>query len=333
MPNKTCIEDDFKYPLYSSVFSLVFILGLLLNMIALYIFTRTLRRWNETTIYMMNLVVSDTLFVLSLPFRIYYFINQKWPFGPTLCKISVTLFHTNLYGSILFLTCICLDRFLAIVYPFTSRSLRTKRKAKLACCGIWITLLSGSFTVVFKMNVSSDGNNSSCFEKYSNEQWKSELSKVVVFMETVGFVIPLLINLFCSVMIIKVLRHPTDSNHEAQLKKTKILRMIVVHLIVFCFCFAPYNINLVFYTLVRSQTITNCTVEKVTKTLYPISFCITVTNCCFDPVVYYFTSETIKSSIRRKSNSVRSGLKQWEVPGSSVYRSLRTKFLSVESTL
>ncbi|XP_022531738.1 lysophosphatidic acid receptor 6 [Astyanax mexicanus] len=336
MPNNVSCDfkDDFKYTLYSSVFSLVFILGLLLNMVALYIFTRTLQQWNETTIYMMNLVVSDTLFVLSLPFRIYYFVNQTWPFGHTLCKISVSLFYTNLYGSILFLTCICADRFLAIVYPFASRSLRTKRKAKMACCGIWIIVLSGSFSVGFKINISdSTANRSFCFEKYSNQQWKSELSKVVVFMEMVGFVIPLLINLFCSIMIIKTLRHPTGSNHEGQFNKTKILRMIVAHLLIFCFCFVPYNINLVFYTLVRSQTITNCTTERIVKSLYPVSFCITVTNCCFDPVVYYFTSETIQNTIRRKSNAVRSGIKHWDVPGSSVCKSLRTKFLSDESTL
>ncbi|XP_072518826.1 lysophosphatidic acid receptor 6 [Salminus brasiliensis] len=337
MSNGNCtFQDDFKYTLYSTVFSLVFVLGLLLNVIALYVFTCILKQRNETTIYMMNLVVSDTLFVLSLPFRIYYFINRNWPFGPTFCKITVALFYTNLYGSILFLTCVCADRFLAIVYPLASRSLRTKGKAKIACCGIWILVLSGSFSIGFKLDI-TEGNNTNnksyCFEKYSNDQWKSKLSKVVVFMEMAGFVIPLLINLFCSMMIVRILRNPNTLDHGGQLNKTKILRMIVVHLLIFCFCFVPYNVNLVFYTLVRSQTITNCTVERVVKTIYPIAFCIAVTNCCFDPVIYYFTSETIQNTIRRKSNAVRSGMKNWDGPGSSVCKTLRTKFLYNESSV
>ncbi|KAL0162725.1 hypothetical protein M9458_042121, partial [Cirrhinus mrigala] len=127
-----CAKDDFKYVLYSSVFSIVFILGLLFNMVALYIFVCRLKTHNETTTYMLNLIVSDTLFVFSLPFRTFYFINRQ---------ISVALFYTNMYGSILFLTSINADRFLAIVYPFASRTLRTKRNARIACCLIWVVLL------------------------------------------------------------------------------------------------------------------------------------------------------------------------------------------------
>ncbi|XP_026860465.2 lysophosphatidic acid receptor 6 isoform X1 [Electrophorus electricus] len=334
--NDSCgVNDDFKYILYKSVFSLVFLLGLVFNMVALYIFTCTLKQRNETTTYMLNLVVSDTLFVLSLPFRIFYFINRNWPFGEVLCKLSVTLFYTNMYGSILFLTCISADRFLAIVYPYASRSLRTKRKAKLACCAVWLVVLSGSFSVGFKMETSS-WNNKQCFENYTNTQWKSTLSKVVVFMETVGFVIPLLINVFCSIMMLRTLRNPDVIKCGGQLNKTKILRMIVVHLLIFCFCFTPYNINLVFYALVRSKVIQNCTVEHVVRTIYPIAFCLTVMNCCCDPVIYYFTSETIQNSIRHKSyanrrnTKDRDGLDSRDTPMKN-FRSLRAKFMHESS--
>lgn len=299
---RNCTKDEFKYMLYSTVFSMVFILGLIFNVVAIYIFVCRLKVRNETTTYMLNLVVSDTLFVLSLPFRMFYFINRKWPFGNALCKISVALFYTNMYGSILFLTCISVDRFLAIVYPFASRTLRTKRKARIACCAVWLLLLSCGIPAGFLMDTTSSNTGTQyCFEKFSNSQWASKVSRVVVFMETVGFLIPLMINFICSMKVLQTLRHPESISRGGQLNKTKILRMIVVHLLIFCFCFIPYNVNLVFYTLVRSQVITNCTVEMVVRTIYPVAFCIAVTNCCFDPVIYYFTSETIQNSIKRKS--------------------------------
>ncbi|KAL7844288.1 hypothetical protein SRHO_G00228270 [Serrasalmus rhombeus] len=335
------INDDFKYILYAIVFSLVFILGLIFNMVTLYIFSFTLKQRNETTIYMLNLAVSDILFVLSLPFRIFYFINKHWPFEDTLCKISVALFYTNMYSSILFLTCICADRFLAIVYPFASRSLRTKRKAIIASCVIWLFVLSGSFSIGFQLDTSGNNNNTTtpnntsvkCFEKYSSDQWKSKLSKVVVFMEVVGFVIPLMINLFCSIRIVRILRNPSTAKHEGQLNKTKVLQMIVVHLLVFCLCFIPYNVNLFFYTLVRSKTIKNCGVETVVKIFYPIAFCIAVTNCCFDPIIYYFTSETFQNTIKRKSYAAQSSIKHGDgTETESVSKSLRQKLFN-ESTL
>ncbi|XP_034462803.1 lysophosphatidic acid receptor 6-like [Hippoglossus hippoglossus] len=343
-------SDGFKYPLYSSVFSLVFVIGLFLNMVAVYIFGCTLKLRNETTTYMINLVVSDSLFVLSLPFRIVYFIRREWLFGSVLCKISVALFYTNMYGSILFLTCISVDRFLAIVHPFRSQAIRTKRNAKLACCVVWVMILSGSIPTGFLLETSSEENvNSSsnfCFENYSKKQWKTELSKVVVLIETVGFVIPLMLNVFCSVMVLRTLRKPQTISRGGSVNKTKILRMIFVHLFIFCFCFIPYNINLIFYALVRSNVLKGCDAEHVVRAINPITLCIAVTNCCFDPVIYYFTSETIQSSIKRKSTVWHNGARLFErlqgdstqsspisSPKTLTLRSLRSKMSVSESTV
>lgn len=332
-------SDDFKYPLYSAVFSIVFLIGLLFNAVAIYIFACTLKMRNETTTYMINLVVSDSLFVLSLPFRIVYFIKRDWLFGDVLCKISVSLFYTNMYGSILFLTCISIDRFLAIVHPFRSQRIRTKRNAKLACCAVWVMVLSGSVPTGFLLDTTSPKNADAplnyCFENYSKTQWRAELSKVVVFIETVGFIIPLLLNVFCSVMVLRKLRNPQTLSRGGSLNKAKILRMIVVHLLIFCFCFIPYNVNLMFYSLVRSNMLKGCHAENVVRTIYPIALCIAVTNCCFDPVIYYFTSETIQSSIKRKSTVWYNGVRLFDrIQTDSLQNSpsMATKSLSLRTT-
>lgn len=331
--NQGCPKNDgFKYPLYSAVFSVVFVVGLIMNVIAMYIFSCTLKVRNETTTYMMNLVVSDLLFVLTLPLRVFYFIQQDWPFGDVLCKLSVSMFYTNMYGSILFLTCISVDRFLAIVYPLRSRELRTKRNAKIVCVAVWVLVLSGSLPTGFLLHSTPRQANSTaqfCFENFSSKQWKSHLSRVVIFIETVGFLIPLLLNVACSAMVLQTLRRPQTVARGGKLNKTKILRMIMVHLFIFCFCFIPYNVNLVFYSLVRTKILEGCAAETVVRTIYPIALCIAVTNCCFDPIVYYFTSETIQNSIRRKSqmgekNSMKYSEAVHSETSSSLNFSLRT---------
>lgn len=321
--NKT---DEFKYPLYSTVFSIVFVVGLITNVVAIYIFACSLKLRNETTTYMMNLVVSDLLFVFTLPLRVFYFVNRNWPFGSMLCKVSVSLFYTNMYGSMLFLTCISVDRFLAIVYPFRSRMLRTKRNAKIVCVAVWVLVLSGSLPTGFMLDSTTQANKTNatfCFENFSSKQWKSHLSKVVIFIETVGFFIPLLLNVGCSVMVLQTLRRPETISRGGRLNKKKILHMIVVHLLIFCFCFIPYNVNLVFYALVRTKTLQGCYKESVVRTIYPIALCIAVSNCCFDPFVYYFTSETIQNSIKRKSQTGT----QYDVKFSEALQSENTSYL------
>ncbi|XP_035241411.1 lysophosphatidic acid receptor 6a [Anguilla anguilla] len=334
-------NDDFKYMLYSTMFSIVFVVGLITNMAAMYIFTCSLKLRNETTTYMINLMVSDLIFVLTLPLRVFYFINRDWPFGSVLCKLSASLFYTNMYGSILFLTCISVDRFLAIVYPLQSRMVRTKRNAKIVCCAVWVLVLAGSLPTGFKLETSFiRDNKTNCFENFSSNQWKKHLSKVVVFIETVGFLIPLLLNVVCSAMVLQTLRRPRTLNRGGQLNKTKILRMIVVHLLIFCFCFIPYNVNLVFYAMVRSKSLEGCFAESVVRMIYPVALCIATSNCCFDPIVYYFTSETIQNSIKRKSQSRRSydagfseALQSETSSAMLSLRTLKSKMFRSESTV
>lgn len=306
-------DKDSRYLVYNMTFSVVFVLGLFLNTVALYIFTCTLKQRNETTTYMLNLVVCDSLFVLSLPFRIFYFTSRNWPFGTALCKMTVMLFYTNMYGSVLFLTCICADRFLAIVHPFASRSLRTRRYAKMASTAVWLVVLSVSLSLVLQLPSGptvDDKTTAYCFENYSSGQWKSELSKVVVVIETLGFVVPLLVNIYCSVRILNALQNSVALGDNGVIK-AKILRMITVHLSIFCFCFIPYHVSLVLYTLVRRESITDCGAVTVVKWFYHVTLCIAVTNCCFNPVIYYFTSETIQNLLHRpRRNAAFAGVRR-----------------------
>lgn len=341
--NEVCAKnDDFKYELYSIIFSIVFVLGLITNMAAMYIFFCSLKLRNETTTYMMNLVVSDLLFVFTLPLRVLYFVSRNWPFSDELCKISVALFYTNMYGSIFFLTCISMDRFLAIVYPLSSRSVRTKGKAKLVCLAVWVLVLAGSLPtgILLKSKPENNSTNKSCFENFSSNEWQEHLSKMVVFIVTVGFLIPLLLNVACSAMVLRTLCQPRTLTRGGQLNKTKVLRMIVVHLLIFCVCFIPYNINLIFYALVRTKILKSCLAESVVRTIYPIALCLAVTNCFLDPIVYYFTSETFQNSIRRKSQLSRNYDHRFSETLQSEHssfhnslRALRSKVFHNESTV
>ncbi|XP_015707298.1 lysophosphatidic acid receptor 6 isoform X1 [Coturnix japonica] len=254
---------------------------------------------NETTTYMLNLAISDLLFVFTLPFRIYYFVVRNWPFGDVLCKISVTLFYTNMYGSILFLTCISVDRFLAIVHPFRSKTLRTKRNARIVCVAVWITVLAGSTPASFFQSTNRQNNTEqrTCFENFPESTWKTYLSRIVIFIEIVGFFIPLILNVTCSTVVLRTLNKPLTLSRN-KLSKKKVLKMVFVHLVIFCFCFVPYNITLILYSLMRTQTWVNCSVVTAVRTMYPVTLCIAVSNCCFDPIVYYFTSDTIQNSIK-----------------------------------
>lgn len=68
-----------------------------------------------TDCYRLHLSAADLLFVLALPFWAVDAAMTDWRFGEAAC-ISVHVIYTvNLYGSVLILAFISLDRYLAVV--------------------------------------------------------------------------------------------------------------------------------------------------------------------------------------------------------------------------
>ncbi|XP_014395857.1 PREDICTED: LOW QUALITY PROTEIN: P2Y purinoceptor 2 [Myotis brandtii] len=115
---KCRFNEDFKYVLLPVSYGVVCVLGLCLNVAVLYIFLCRLKTWNASTTYMFHLAVSDALYAASLPLLVYYYARgDHWPFSTVLCKLVRFLFYTNLYCSILFLTCISVHRCLGVLRP------------------------------------------------------------------------------------------------------------------------------------------------------------------------------------------------------------------------
>lgn len=94
-------HEDFKYVLLPVSYSLVFLVGLALNVTALYVIVFRIKRWKPATIYMFNLTLCDTLYVFTLPFLVYYYADEnEWPFSEPVCKLVRFLFYANLYGRV-----------------------------------------------------------------------------------------------------------------------------------------------------------------------------------------------------------------------------------------
>lgn len=69
-------------------------------------------------IYTINLAVTDLLVNLSLPTRILLYYSGGTCL--TCSYLHIFSYFVNMYCSILFLTCICVDRYLAIVQVSSS---------------------------------------------------------------------------------------------------------------------------------------------------------------------------------------------------------------------
>ena len=90
-----------------------------------------------TNIYIFNLAVADALVTTTMPFQITDYLLHSWPFGRVLCKVFISIDYYNMFTSILTLTMMSVDRYVAVCHPVKALDFRTPLKAKLINVAIW----------------------------------------------------------------------------------------------------------------------------------------------------------------------------------------------------
>lgn len=90
------------------------VLGLLGNLVALWIFCFKLKTWNPNTLFLFNLVIADFLALVSLPLRIDALLRRHWVFGDGLCRINLFLMFSNRTASIALMTVVAIYRYFKV---------------------------------------------------------------------------------------------------------------------------------------------------------------------------------------------------------------------------
>ncbi|XP_031545317.2 proteinase-activated receptor 4 [Vicugna pacos] len=124
--------------LVPALYGLALAVGLPANGLALWVLATRVPRL-PSTVLLMNLAAADLLLVLALPPRVAYHLRgQRWPFGEAACRLDTAMLYGHMYGSVLLLAAISLDRYLAVVHPLQARALRGQALAIGLCAAAWL---------------------------------------------------------------------------------------------------------------------------------------------------------------------------------------------------
>ncbi|XP_055975642.1 proteinase-activated receptor 4 [Sorex fumeus] len=131
--------------LVPALYALVLVVGFPANGLALWVLATRVPRM-PSTLLLMNLAAADLLLALTLPPRMAYHLRgQRWPFGEAACRLTTAALYGHMYGALLLLAAVSLDRYLAVVHPLRARALRGGRLATGLCAAAW--LLAGALAL------------------------------------------------------------------------------------------------------------------------------------------------------------------------------------------
>lgn len=292
-------SPDYKFPgkFLPVVYISVLIIGLCANGWGLKSLLHNWKNLGDVKIFILNLGLTDILYLLTLPFLVvYHFNDSKWTFGVVFCKTTRFCFNLNLYGSIGFLTCISVYRYLAIVHPMRVMGRITVAHSVGVCVLVWLLVSAQSIPDLFYMK-SSRNDTRKCFETTSDEYIEDYLKYRLVWTLT-GFCLPFLVIVGCYGHAIAALCYKDTLDKGL---KQRSLKLLLVLVLLFSVCYIPFHVfkNLNIWSRVLSKQKTLRRWSNGVYIAHQISRGLVCLNSALNPLVYLHVSEDISSQFSK----------------------------------
>ncbi|XP_027752845.1 C-C chemokine receptor type 4-like [Empidonax traillii] len=282
------------------LYSLVFLVGLTGNILVIVVLLKYKRLKSMTDVYLLNLAISDLLFVLTLPFWSYFAVDQ-WVFGTPWCKVISWIYLVGFHSGIFFIMLMSIDRYLAIVRAVFSLKARTAFHGLITSLVIWLVAFLASVPELVFRESFNENNYTICKLRYPGNFTTWKLFSTLE-INILGLLIPFIVMTFCYSMIIKTLVHCRNE------KKNKAVKMIFAVMIVF-FCFwTPYNIVIFLQLLETTGVIRDCQVSRNLDYAFQVTEILGLFHCGLNPVIYFFMGEKFKKYLKML-------FKNWHLPG------------------
>ncbi|XP_068609234.1 proteinase-activated receptor 2-like [Brachionichthys hirsutus] len=282
------------------LYVVVFVVGLPANGMALWVFLFRTKKKHPSSVYMANLALADLLFVIWTPLKIsYHFNGNDWVYGEPLCKVLVGFFYGNMYCSVLFITCLSVQRYWVVAHPLSQQRKNTG-VAVGVCLAIWAFVWLATTPLYLYDHTAKlkDPNVTTCHDVSVIEDPLDPFPSVqlpyyyFIFMALVVFLVPCVLIAISYVLLLRALGNDMEDSTASKNRRRAVV-LIVTVLVTFLVCFVPSNVMLVVhYSLLKDGVVDNG------YGFYVATLCLASLNSCLDPFIYYFVSEDFRDHVK-----------------------------------
>ncbi|KAM8952234.1 G-protein coupled receptor 171 [Pelodytes ibericus] len=282
---------------FTYFYYLIFMVGFFGSCFALWAFMRKDNNQKCTSVYLINLLVADFLLTMALPFKIAVDLGiAPWRLKIFHCQVTACIIYINMYISIIFLGFVSMDRCLQTINSLKLYQIQKRGFAKMISTVVWALVLSIMLpNMLIPINDIPEREIVGCidFKQKIGRDWHvlTNFISIAIFL-----------NFSCIILIsncltIKRLYKNKDCEKFQNIKEAlvKILLVTAGYVV----CFLPYHIVRIPYTLSQNDVITDCGLKQTLFHAKESTLLLSVSNLCFDPILYFYFSKTFRSKITK----------------------------------
>ncbi len=238
----------------------------------------------SSNIFIVNLSISDLIVGIAIPVDMAFHLDKQLHSNQHLCMVRYGFLLTGMGGSLCSLTCICLDRFVAIFYPLSYPNLMTKCRITILIIISWFMVHVAVVPILVSAKDWDDLNNTTCDEMVALFPNKG-YTYFILGVATVIILLNVTLYMFVLHQAWTQINHIRDSHRKHQhnrmnkqlqkeIGKSKAMAIILGMFVV---CWIPYLLFAWLRTVLGGQCFTN---------VKDVAFLLVVINSCLNGVIY-----------------------------------------------
>ncbi|XP_061553159.1 growth hormone secretagogue receptor a [Phycodurus eques] len=244
--------------LITAACALLSLVGVTGNVLTIAVVAKYRDMRTTTNLYLCSMAASDLLIFLCMPLDLYRMWRYRpWRLGDALCKLFQFVSESSTYSTILSITALSVERYVAICFPLRAKALVTKRRVRGLILLLWCVATLSAGPVFVMVGVERDqpnGTDAPAPEEDTREckmthyAVESGLMGAMVWLSSVFFFMPV----FCLTVLYSLIgrrlrrrRRGTDvgscvAHRDKSHRQT--VKMLVVVVLAFVLCWLPFHV-------------------------------------------------------------------------------------------
>uniref|UniRef100_A0A3P8WKG3 G-protein coupled receptors family 1 profile domain-containing protein n=1 Tax=Cynoglossus semilaevis TaxID=244447 RepID=A0A3P8WKG3_CYNSE len=166
--------------------------GLLGNILTILVVWLRPHMRSSTYLYLSSMAVSDLLILLLLPLDLYKLWRPRpWLLGDLTCKLTMFLSECCTFCTILHITFLSLERYVAVCWPITAKTTVTRRRTRALIGCLWLGAAISAAPVLVMVGVEENGIKELC--RCTDYAVSSGLLAAMMILSNLYFLVPVFI--------------------------------------------------------------------------------------------------------------------------------------------